>query len=67
MEEIRNAYKILVGKFEGLRPHVGPRRGRDTVFKKEGMKRWTGFSCLRVGSKSRDSSVGIVTRLRPEQ
>jgi hypothetical protein len=54
MEEMRNAYNILVGKPEGKRP-VGRyrRRWEDTIriyLRKIGWKVWTGFVWLRIGA-----------------
>jgi hypothetical protein len=52
MEEIRNAYKILVGKPEGNRLLVRPRcRWKDSIrmdLKEIGFGVWIGFIWLRV-------------------
>jgi hypothetical protein len=54
MGEMRNAYKIFAGKYEGKRP-----RRRSGVFGKtilkwmlgiQGVKLWTGFMSLSIGT-----------------
>jgi hypothetical protein len=56
MGEIRNAYKILIGKLEGKR-HLGrPRRRWEYSIKmylgEIGWKLWTGCIWLRIGASS---------------
>jgi hypothetical protein len=49
--EMRNAYKMLVGKYEGKRPRSRPRhRWMLEEIWKYGGKVWTGFIWLRIGS-----------------
>jgi hypothetical protein len=47
MEEIRNAYEILVGKPVGKRPPGRPRRGWE---KKQGRKMWIRCMWFRIGT-----------------
>jgi hypothetical protein len=54
MGEVRNAYKILVGKAEGKkRPSRRPRRRWEItlewILEKQGEKVWNGFIWLRTG------------------
>jgi hypothetical protein len=55
--EMRNSYKLLVGKSDGKRPLGRNGRGWEVkyIFKKEGMRLWTGFKWFRVGN-----SVGFL-------
>jgi hypothetical protein len=52
--EMRNAYKILIGKPEGKRPFGKPRRRwEDNIMvdlKERGCKMWTGFIWPRIGT-----------------
>jgi hypothetical protein len=54
MGEIRNAYKILVGKPEEKRPLERPRRRReDNIkmdFRETGFGLWIGFIWLMIGT-----------------
>jgi len=54
MGERRGAYKVLVGKPEGRRPHVRPRRGWEDNIKVEsrevGCGAWSGLMWLRIGT-----------------
>jgi hypothetical protein len=53
---MRNAYKILVGKSKGKRPLGKPRhRCKDNIkikLKESGVRKWTGFKWLRMGSNA---------------
>jgi hypothetical protein len=55
--DMRNAYKIFVGKPEGKRPLGRPCISMRIILKwilnKQGMSMWTGFYRLRKGSSSR--------------
>jgi hypothetical protein len=52
--EGRNLYRVLVGKPEGKRPLVGPRRRWEDGIKMDlreiGWGVWSGFSWLRIGT-----------------
>jgi hypothetical protein len=52
MAEIRNTYKILVGKLEGKRPLGGHRRRWECNIRMDlrGGNVWTGFIWLRIGT-----------------
>jgi len=50
MGEMRNSYKILIGKPEGERPLRRPRRVSDWMLRKQDVKLWTGFMWLRIRS-----------------
>jgi hypothetical protein len=54
MGEERKLYKVLVGKPEGKRPLVKPRRRRDDGIRMDlretGLGVWIGFDCLRTGT-----------------
>jgi len=54
MGERRDAYKFLVGKPEGRRPHGRPRRGWEDNIKMEsqevGCGTWSGLIWLRIGT-----------------
>jgi hypothetical protein len=56
-EEMRNAYKTLVGKHEGKRPLGRPRRRWEDFFKMDlreiGFGIWIGFIWLRTGTGGR--------------
>jgi hypothetical protein len=57
MEEMRNAYKILVGKPEGKRLFIRPRRRwqviSELILEKWGWRVWIGFIWLRAGTGDR--------------
>jgi hypothetical protein len=57
MREMRNAYRILVGKPEGKRPLARPWRRWKVILKwirgKQGGKVWTGIIWLRIGTSGR--------------
>jgi hypothetical protein len=54
MHEVRNAYKIFVGKPEGKRRYRKPRKDGKIILEwilgKQGRKVWTGCSWLRIGT-----------------
>jgi hypothetical protein len=56
MGDIRNAYKLLVGKPEGKRPFGRRfRKCEDSTrmdLREKVEKVWTGFICLRIGTSS---------------
>jgi hypothetical protein len=55
MGEIKNAYKILVGKSEGKRPLGRPGKDGKIILKwilgKQGGNLWTGLIWIRIGAK----------------
>jgi hypothetical protein len=54
MGEVRNAYKIVVGRADRKKPYGGPRRRwEDNIridIREIWWKVWTGFTCLRIGA-----------------
>jgi hypothetical protein len=54
---MRNAYKIMVSKYAGKRPHVRPRhRWEDNIkmdLRERGWERVPGFTWLRIGTDGR--------------
>jgi hypothetical protein len=50
MGEIRNTYKIFIGKREGKRPFGRRRITIKRILGKSGWKMWLGFIWLRIGS-----------------
>jgi hypothetical protein len=54
MGEIRNAYRILVGKPEGKVPLWRVEANIKTIiFKKQSVRMWTGFTELKMGTSGR--------------
>jgi len=56
MGELRNAYRMVVGKSEGKRPFGRPRRTWEYNIKMDlreiGCEVWSGFIWLRIGTSS---------------
>jgi hypothetical protein len=51
MGEMRNEYKILVGKREGKRPRCRPKDRREDIIRTDLREiMWTGFIWLRIGT-----------------
>jgi hypothetical protein len=56
--EMRNTYKILVGKIEGKR-RVG-RTNLKCIFKKYDVRVWNGFSWFKMGSNGGDRPMDFI-------